>query len=285
MSLQFDPHRDVQPGWRELLFAGHEQTTDASQDALLRELLENVEVRAVFDQLIDASIDSSQREPTVEAIARRMELGDLAAIQASLLFGGQVSSIAFEVLNRAIVHDSIDADTLAGLRVSQEAIYAGSFDPITIGHRDVIERAAAMFPRVIIAIGVNEEKTPLFTEQERAEMIAEETAHLGSRVLVSSFDGLLAHFAKNHPPAVLIRGVRGVTDIDFELMLATFNRKEGAGELETLFLPSKKEHRDISSSIARTSARYNAETLRDYVSPAVARRLLDKFGHDPDRPA
>lgn len=155
-----------------------------------------------------------------------------------------------------------------------KVMYPGSFDPITIGHVDLIERCSRMFGHVVIAVMGNDEKSGTFNFEERLEMIHAATAHLHNvEVLVG--DGLTVDFALEHDCSVLVRGIRAVMDYEYELQHATANRVLNEN-IETLFLVASPKYSYISSSVARTIASYNGD-LRSFVSDDVGRRLKEKL--------
>ena len=132
------------------------------------------------------------------------------------------------------------------------ALYPGTFDPITNGHADLIERAAQMFSHVIVAIASNPSKKPLFTLEERVEMIKKVTEHLPN-VEVVGFTGLLADFADHQNATILIRGLRAVSDFEYEFQLANMNRRLNP-KLESVFLTPAEENSFISSTLVKEVA-------------------------------
>ena len=154
------------------------------------------------------------------------------------------------------------------------AIYPGSFDPITNGHLDILARAVKIFDQVIVAVLVNTSKPGLFTHDERVEMIHAVVHH--ERVVVESFTGLTAEFARQREARILIRGLRAVSDFDAELRIALTNRKLNP-ELDTVFLMTSAENLFLSSSTVREIAHMGGDTS-GMVPPMVADRLRDKFG-------
>ena len=134
------------------------------------------------------------------------------------------------------------------------ALYPGSFDPLTNGHMDLIERASALFGGVIVAVLSNPSKKPLFTIAERIAQIQVSTAHL-ERIEVISFDGLTVHCAEAHRADLILRGLRAMSDFEYELQIAHTNRSL-AEDLETVFLATSARHSFLSSSVVKEVARF-----------------------------
>jgi pantetheine-phosphate adenylyltransferase len=155
------------------------------------------------------------------------------------------------------------------------AIYAGSFDPITRGHEDLIMRSLAFVDRLIVAVAQNMSKTPLFTSEERVSLLRAALAD-ETRVDVRSFDGLLVDFAKTVNANLLIRGLRAVSDFEYEYQMALMNRHL-APALETVFMVPSLDTTYISASMVREVARFGGD-VSGLVHPAVARALRSKFG-------
>jgi len=156
----------------------------------------------------------------------------------------------------------------------KRAIYAGSFDPITNGHLDVLARAAKVFEQVIIAVAVNPEKKNVFTPEERVTFLKEAVAEF-QNVRVTHFDGLLVEFAKIEKACAIIRGLRALSDFEFEFQMALMNRHLEP-TLETLFLMPKEEYSYISSRLVREVARLGGD-VSSFVPPCVERALKAKF--------
>jgi len=152
------------------------------------------------------------------------------------------------------------------------AIYPGSFDPITRGHVDVIHRAAELFSRVIVAVADNEAKQTLFSVEERMEIIRET---MGDAVEVRRIDGLLVDFARAEGVFVVIRGLRAVSDFEFEFQMALMNRSLEP-RLETVFLTPKEDYTYLSSRIVKEVARLKGD-VSAFVPPKVAERLVRKY--------
>lgn len=138
------------------------------------------------------------------------------------------------------------------------ALYPGTFDPITNGHFDVIERALGLFDEVIIAVAVSHDKKPMFTLEERIEMINAAVGHL-ENIRVVGFDNLTVELAKTHKATILIRGLRAVSDFEFELQLGYLNNSLD-DTIETVYLMPKLQHAFISSSIVRNLLKFNGKT-------------------------
>ncbi|WP_144392988.1 pantetheine-phosphate adenylyltransferase [Pleionea sediminis] len=153
-------------------------------------------------------------------------------------------------------------------------LYPGTFDPITNGHTDLVTRAARLFDKVIVAIAENPGKSPLFSMDERIEMVQKATHGVGS-IEVLGFDGLLVNFAKKLKVDALLRGIRAVSDFEYEFQLANMNRRL-APELESVFLTPDETNTFISSTLVREVAKYGGD-ITDFVHPFVAQKLADKF--------
>jgi len=144
------------------------------------------------------------------------------------------------------------------------AICPGSFDPITVGHIDLASRAAAIFDKVILCVMVNAEKRHMFSLDERLELARAATASLPN-VEAAACDGLLADFAQAHGACALVKGVRGASDLDWEVQMAQINR-DLCPTLDTVFLPARPEHLHISSTLVREMLRYD-RPLAPYIPP------------------
>ena len=157
-------------------------------------------------------------------------------------------------------------------------VYGGSFDPVTIGHLDVIHRASALFERTVVAIGRHPTRTPLFTVQERLALLREVTKGIRG-VEVTSFEGLLIHFCQRMGARVLVRGLRAATDFEYELQIAHANA-DLAPEIDTIFLPTRTKYGFISASLVREIASHGGD-VSNYAPPAVCEALRRKF--EPQR--
>ena len=155
------------------------------------------------------------------------------------------------------------------------AIYAGTFDPITNGHLSVLNSAARLFDKVIVGVAADNNKKTLFTLEERTKLAEASTGHL-SNVVVQEFSGLLVDFAKEQNASALVRGLRVVSDFEYEMQMAMFN-KDLNGELETVFFIADAEHSFISSSQVRNIASLGG-SIDKYVSQTVADALKAKYG-------
>jgi pantetheine-phosphate adenylyltransferase len=155
-----------------------------------------------------------------------------------------------------------------------KAIYPGTFDPITNGHADLIQRAANMFHDVVVAVAYNPNKQPMFTLDERVAMITEVTKHLDN-VTVIGFTGLLADLAKTEGANILIRGLRAVSDFEYEFQLANMNRRLNR-ELESVFLTPSEENSFISSTLVKEVALHKGD-VSGFCPPVVFNALNDRF--------
>ncbi len=155
------------------------------------------------------------------------------------------------------------------------AIYPGSFDPVTNGHLDLIQRGLQLFDQLVVAIADNPDKKPLFSGEERLEMVKTGVRDL-KQVKVVLFTGLLADLAKKNKASAIIRGVRAVSDFEFEFQLALMNRKL-APETETVFLIPSEKYTYLSSNLIKDVARFNGD-ISCFVPQIVERKLKEKFG-------
>jgi len=158
---------------------------------------------------------------------------------------------------------------------TQLAIYAGSFDPPTFGHLDLVERASKLFPQVIVALGVNRGRSPLFTLEQRLALMKEICVPY-SNVSVESFDGLLVDYGKRIGARVVVRGLRAGTDFEYELQIAHANA-DLRPEIDTVFLPTRTRYGFISASLVREIASHGGDVTR-YAPPVVCEALRVKFG-------
>jgi pantetheine-phosphate adenylyltransferase len=156
------------------------------------------------------------------------------------------------------------------------AIYPGSFDPVTNGHLDIVERGCRLFDEVIVAVAANESKNPLFNIDQRLDMLHETTARFRN-VVVTRFEGLLVDFARESEARAVIRGLRAISDFEFEFQMALMNRKLDAS-IETIFLMPKEDYTYLSSRIVKEIARLGG-SVDAFVPETVARALREKFSH------
>lgn len=154
------------------------------------------------------------------------------------------------------------------------AIYPGSFDPVTFGHLDIIRRASGVVDELVVGVLINKSKRPLFSIEERLEMLRECTADLAN-VRVLSFDGLTVEFARSQNARIIVRGLRAVTDFEVEMQIAQNNRIVDPN-IETMFLTTGLQYAYLSSTIVKEMASYGTDISR-FVTPGVAGRLTRKF--------
>jgi pantetheine-phosphate adenylyltransferase len=159
--------------------------------------------------------------------------------------------------------------------MSQRAIYPGTFDPMTKGHVDLIERACNLFDEIVIAIAASEAKNPLFTLDERIQ-IAEKIFEGNDKVKVIGFSGLLVNLAKDNDAKILIRGLRVVADFEYEFQLANMNRAM-MPELESVFLTPKEQYSYISSSLVKEICKMGGDVSK-FVDPISLSELKRKYG-------
>lgn len=154
------------------------------------------------------------------------------------------------------------------------AICPGSFDPLTNGHLDIIQRGANIFDRIIVAVFTNSSKAPLFSVEERVYLIAEATKHLPN-VTVDASEGLLIDYARRKKAQVILRGLRAVSDFEYEMQITSMNRKLDE-KIETFFMMTNNQYSFLSSSIVKEVAKYHAD-VSDLVPPVVAKALKSKY--------
>ena len=158
--------------------------------------------------------------------------------------------------------------------IARLAVYAGSFDPITLGHVDLVERASALFSDVVVAIGVHPTRKPLFSIEERMALV-QDVAKNYPNVTVASFDGLLIDFCRQIGARVIVRGLRAATDFEYELQIAHANA-DLHPEVDTIFLPTRTKHGFLSASLVREIASHGGDVSR-YAPQVVREALARKF--------
>ncbi|GAA0364373.1 pantetheine-phosphate adenylyltransferase [Bacillus horti] len=159
--------------------------------------------------------------------------------------------------------------------MSMIAVCSGSFDPVTYGHIDIIQRAAKIFDKVIVAVGNNTKKNPLFTVEQRMDLIRQVTKDLNN-IEVDSFNGLLIDFMRKKQAKTIVRGLRAVSDFEYEMQVASINRKID-DSIETFFMMTNNKYSYLSSSIVKEVAKYHA-SVSELVPPEVEEALMKKFG-------
>lgn len=155
------------------------------------------------------------------------------------------------------------------------AVYPGTFDPATNGHIDIIERALKLFDKLHILVGDNPQKEPTFTAEERVEMLKEALKKRKNRIEVEHFDGLLLNYVKKKKSNVIIRGLRAISDFEFEFQRALFNR-EFSKDIETIFIMTKDDYSFLSSSIVKEIAMFQG-SVKGFVPEIVEKKLKEKF--------
>ena len=158
----------------------------------------------------------------------------------------------------------------------KKAIYPGSFDPVTLGHLDIIRRSASLVDHLIVGVLNNSTKTPLFSVEERVNMLREVTKDL-SNVEVLSFSGLLVDFAAEHNVSVIIRGLRAVTDFEYELQMAQTNHKL-ASDVETVFLTTNLQYSYLSSTTVKEVAAFGGD-ISQFVPEYIEQKVWEKMKH------
>lgn len=154
------------------------------------------------------------------------------------------------------------------------SIYPGTFDPITNGHLDIIERASELFTKIIVTVAVNFSKQPLFSEEERKDMIQKVTGHLDN-VEIDSFKGLLVHYAEEKKAHVIIRGLRAISDFEYEFQMSLTNRKLNP-KINTVFLMPNEKYSYLNSTLVRELAMYNAN-VEEFIPEYVLVKLKEKY--------
>lgn len=158
-------------------------------------------------------------------------------------------------------------------------LYPGTFDPITLGHIDIIRRASLLVDRLVIGVAINRDKAPLFTLEERVEMLEKDCADLseqtGTEIIVHSFENLLINCAHDVGAQVIVRGLRAVADFEYEFQMVGMNRSLD-NSIETVFLMAEAKHQAIASKLVKEIARLEGD-ISKFVTPHVANRLLNKL--------
>ena len=160
------------------------------------------------------------------------------------------------------------------MKTERIAIYPGTFDPITLGHIDIIQRGSKLFDRVIVTIAINQSKKPLFSVNERIEMI-EDAKKEFSNVSVEKFDGLLVNFAFEKKASVILRGLRAVSDFEYEFQMALMN-KHLHDEISTIFLVPNEKYTYLNSTIVKDVVKYGGN-VKNFVTKFVEKKLISKF--------
>ena len=155
------------------------------------------------------------------------------------------------------------------------AVYPGTFDPVTNGHIDIIERALKLFDKLYVVVGDNPQKSPTFSAEERMEMLKQSLKKYDSRIEFEHFDGLLLNYVKKKKSNVVIRGLRAISDFEFEFSRALINRELDSG-IETIFIMTKDDYAFLSSSIVKEIAMFNGP-VKGFVPEIVERKLKEKF--------
>ena len=158
-------------------------------------------------------------------------------------------------------------------------LYPGTFDPVTLGHRDIIKRACTLVDKLVIGVAINRDKGPLFSLEERVEMIeheCEESAGNGTEIVVHPFENLLIDCAQDVGASTIIRGLRAVSDFEYEFQMVGMNRAMN-DEIETVFLMADAHHQAIASRLVKEIARLGGD-ISSFVPESVAEKLLKKFG-------
>lgn len=158
--------------------------------------------------------------------------------------------------------------------MKKRAIYPGTFDPVTFGHLDIIHRSAEMFDELIVGVLVNKSKTPLFTPEERVNMLKEELKDLPN-IRVYAFEGLLVDFAKAQKANFVIRGLRAVTDFEYELQMAQTNRVMDP-EIDTIFLTTSLKYAYLSSSTVKEVAAFGGD-IRKFLPRKIAKKVEERY--------
>ncbi|MDT3697356.1 MAG: pantetheine-phosphate adenylyltransferase [Ignavibacterium sp.] len=157
----------------------------------------------------------------------------------------------------------------------KRVIYPGTFDPVTYGHIDIVKRAVDLFDEVFITVAINPSKQPLFTTQERVDMLRESLKEFSNKVIIDSFDGLLVEHAKKVGAIAIVRGLRQISDFEFEFQMALMNRKL-SGDITTIFLMPHERYTYLNSTVIRNLASLKAD-ISNFVPSNVQEALKKKF--------
>lgn len=157
----------------------------------------------------------------------------------------------------------------------KRVIYPGTFDPVTYGHIDIVKRAVDLFDEVVVTVAINPSKKPLFTTEERVEMLRQSLIEFNSKVVIDSFNGLLVEHAKHVGATAIIRGLRQISDFEFEFQMALMNRKL-SGDITTIFLMPHERYTYLNSTVIRNLASLHAD-VSSFVPPNVHQALKKKF--------
>ncbi len=162
--------------------------------------------------------------------------------------------------------------------MARVGLYPGTFDPMTNGHLDIIGRAVKLVDKLVIGVAINEGKGPLFSLEERVAIVRDETAHLQSiaEIEVIPFKGLLMHFAREVQAGIIVRGLRAVSDFEYEFQMTAMNQQLDR-EIETVFLMADPRHQAVASRLVKEIAMLGGDITK-FVTPGVATRLMEKVG-------
>ena len=172
-------------------------------------------------------------------------------------------------------------DSPGGGRPVRRALCPGSFDPVTNGHLDIIGRAAQLYDELVVAVFINQAKSSLFSVEERREMLEEATAGYGN-VTIDTFQGLIVDYCRERSIPVMVKGLRAISDFDYELQMAQMNR--GLAGVDTLFMPTNPEYSFLASSLVKEIAKWGGD-VSPLVPPNVLKRLQERPPDHPGHPA